>query len=83
GDGGKPGIGVSVIEDESGNLVFIVRDNGVGMPPSVALGSGQTMGMTLLPILARQLGGTLTLRREGGTVYTLSFPRLREQSADA
>jgi PAS domain S-box-containing protein len=74
---GKAEITVTIGKGDDRVMVFVMGDNGVGMPDSAALGKGPTLGMTLLPMLARQLGGELSLRRGGGTFYTLSFPGMQ------
>jgi K+-sensing histidine kinase KdpD len=33
-----------------------------------------SLGLQLVSMLAEQLGGTLSVARQGGTVFTLTFP---------
>lgn len=52
---------------------FVVRDDGVGLPPELDLETVDSLGVSLVAILVRQLGGTLELNREGGTEYRIAF----------
>jgi predicted ATPase len=52
---------------------LVVADDGVGLPADFDLGRGQSLGMQLVGDLAQQLGGTVALRREGGTTFTITF----------
>lgn len=58
----------------SGNIVLIIRDNGIGIPDSPAKGTG--MGLLTMNHRAQMLGGTLKLepRQGGGTQVTCSVP---------
>ena len=59
---------------QSGNLVLIIRDNGIGIPDSPAKGTG--MGLLTMSHRAQMMGGTLKLepRTSGGTQVTCSVP---------
>jgi two-component sensor histidine kinase len=51
-----------------------IADNGVGMPPGLDWRSAGTLGLQLVRVLARQLGGTLTLAEDaGGLCWVLAF----------
>ncbi len=71
---GKPEMTVSVTERE-GMVNLVVSDNGVGMPGSIDIGSIRTLGLSLVPMLAKQLSGTMDLDRTRGTRFTIRFPR--------
>jgi two-component system, sensor histidine kinase PdtaS len=47
-------------------LVLSVRDNGVGLPPGFDSELRATLGLQLVSLLAKQLGGQLTVGREDG-----------------
>jgi two-component sensor histidine kinase len=53
-----------------------VADQGVGMPAADS-GSGASLGMQLVRMLAKQLGGSLEFSGNPGTTVTLKFPLLR------
>jgi len=68
-----PAIEIFLEERDDGMCSVSARDNGVGLPPSVDLGKGNTLGMTLLPMLARQLGAEITVDRGAGTAFSVVF----------
>jgi two-component sensor histidine kinase len=51
-----------------------VRDNGVGVTPTLDWQRTNTLGLKLVSMLAEQLGGRLLLDREGCTTFTLTVP---------
>ncbi|MFO0983712.1 MAG: ATP-binding protein [Planctomycetota bacterium] len=55
-------------------LVLAVRDNGIGLPDSVDPQRASTLGMQLVQVLARQLGGTPEWRRGAGTEFVITMP---------
>ena len=63
-------IEVSLRRVEAG-LELQVRDDGLGLGDQS--GSRQTLGMTLVEDLTEQLDGTMNIRSEDGTVFTLTF----------
>ena len=73
---------------EGPTVTLAVADNGRGLAaggptgPGQGQGLGQGQGMCLMDALARQLGGSLELRRDGGTTVTVTFPRRRAAPAD-
>jgi PAS domain S-box-containing protein len=55
-----------------------VTDNGVGMPSDVDPGKAATLGLTLVDILTRQLGGQLEMTTDArGTSFRIAFPLRR------
>ncbi|MCX6559609.1 MAG: PAS domain S-box protein, partial [Candidatus Aminicenantes bacterium] len=50
-----------------------VRDDGVGLPEGFDPAAGGTLGLQLIDLLARQLGGEVRLTREGGTSFAVTF----------
>jgi PAS domain S-box-containing protein len=59
---------------ESGQLLLSCGDDGAGMPEGFDWQDSHSLGLRIAMILARQLGGTLTLDRSAGTRFELSFP---------
>lgn len=55
-------------------LTISVSDNGVGLPETVDYRQTTSLGLQLVNILTRQLRGTITLDRQNGTTFTLTFP---------
>lgn len=56
-----------------GRYQLEISDDGIGMPETVQLGSGASMGMQLIPAFIAQLNGELQLQRQPGTCYRISF----------
>jgi two-component sensor histidine kinase len=54
-------------------FTLIVGDNGVGFPPDVDFRDTESLGMQLVNTLVDQLEGTVELRRDGGTEFTIRF----------
>jgi two-component sensor histidine kinase len=52
---------------------FTYRDNGIGMPDSVLSGGTAGLGMMIIRGMAEQIGGTLKISRESGTLVTMVF----------
>ncbi len=78
---GRPGEIRVGIRNHDGRIDMSLGDNGVGMPQEMDIKTSRTLGMTLLQTLAvYQLGGTLELKRENGTVYSISFPYMPQKN---
>ncbi len=56
------------------HAVLTVADNGIGLPEERSQESPDTLGLTLVRLLSRQLDGTLEIMREGGTTFQVTFP---------
>ncbi|MBN2380673.1 PAS domain S-box protein [candidate division WOR-3 bacterium] len=56
------------------DVVMVVSDNGVGMPPDVDFRKTESLGLQLVGILVDQLEGSVELERKEGTIFTVRFP---------
>jgi two-component sensor histidine kinase len=54
-------------------LMLIVGDNGVGLPPGLDLADTDSLGMKLVNILVDQLGGRLEIRSQNGAEFKVTF----------
>jgi PAS domain S-box-containing protein len=61
------------LNKEQEKFLLVVSDNGVTIPESVTPGESASFGMHLLQIFVRQLGGTLEIIREKGTIFQMRF----------
>jgi PAS domain S-box-containing protein len=57
-----------------GQVELSVRDDGAGLPRSIAADRATSMGMVLVDSLTRQLGGSIEFRSIRGTEAVLRFP---------
>jgi PAS domain S-box-containing protein len=58
---------------EAGRVRLSVRDDGIGIPAAFDFAAASGFGLTLVRMLAEQLGGTVRLERDGGTSVVVSF----------
>jgi two-component sensor histidine kinase len=53
-----------------------VADNGVGIPDAIDLRTTESLGLSLVTLLAEeQLNGTIDLDRDKGTVFCITFEK--------
>jgi len=70
-------ITIALAESLDGRVTLTVSDKGVGLPVGWDLSELQTMGVPIVDLLAKQLGGSLRWRSERGTEFTVEFPKVR------
>ncbi len=67
-------IDVSVHQISDDMIELTLRDNGVGLPEGAEDTEDRTLGLELVHSLVQdQLGGTLHIARENGTIFTIRF----------
>ena len=76
-------IRVSLSEDEAGNRILLVADDGCGLPDDLDIEASQTLGLTLVRALVKQYHGHLVLGREGGVEVRIIFPPFESELAAA
>lgn len=64
---------VSLRRAADGKRRLLVRDNGVGMPRDFDLARAQTLGLSLVMNLVRQIGGAVDSRSGEGTEFAVTF----------
>jgi len=62
------------IRSHDDDVSLVVADDGVGLPEDIEPENTDTLGLSLVGILTEQLDGTLTIRRDHGTEFRISFP---------
>jgi len=73
--GGRTGrVSVRLDAMPDGCYSLVIQDDGVGLPRGLTPGNSESLGLQLVSDLSEQLGGILTVNREGGTTFTLRFP---------
>lgn len=55
------------------HVVYIIQDNGIGIPESVDLHNTQGFGLQLVDMLAKQIRGEIRILRGKGTTFRLEF----------
>jgi two-component sensor histidine kinase len=68
---GKGQVEVVLEQAENGQVKLVVADDGKGVGPE---GVGASLGATIVEGLVKQLGGTLTVKRENGVRSEISVP---------
>jgi PAS domain S-box-containing protein len=74
-DGRDGEIHVSLRSDHDQRLTLCVADNGVGLPGDLDIDARNTLGLQLIRVLTRQMGGTTELHssHEDGTEVSITF----------
>jgi len=57
---------------------LIVSDDGVGVPKNLNIENLSSLGMQIVSILIQQMGGSIELKREKGTVFRITFGEYHE-----
>jgi PAS domain S-box-containing protein len=65
---------ISLKEKPRGMAELVIGDNGVGLPSSLDAAKSGTLGLSLVPLLAKQIDGELEIDRSGGTFFKIVFP---------
>jgi len=80
GRGGRVNVTLRRLEPE--RLLLSVRDDGAGLPESFDWDSANSLGLTTIQALARQIRANVEVRRQGGTEFALTFPWLQPASLE-
>jgi two-component sensor histidine kinase len=67
-------ISIELLQKEPGILALQYADNGVGISENSLHGTSDGFGLKLVHLLTDQLKGTISLEREKGTRYAITFP---------
>lgn len=64
---------VSLQHSSKGQWMLVIGDNGIGMEPGFDFRHTSSLGLQLVCRLTKQLGGSIELDREQGTVFKITF----------
>ena len=73
GKSGEIYVGLQRLAD--GQLTLSIRDNGVGLPADLDIRQIQSLGLTLMTTLVRQLNGTVDIHNNGGAEFRVTFTK--------
>ena len=65
---------IQLSEDGDGRIGLSVADDGVGLPADIELSQSTSLGLQLVPLFVDQVHGQLSVDRNGGTRFSVSFP---------
>lgn len=65
---------ISIYRAANQDIILNIADNGIGLPPEINIEQINTMGLRMVTALIRQISGTLTVNREAGSSFMISFP---------
>ena len=66
---------VELHESPEGRIRLAVSDQGQGLPPDFDFDNPKSLGLRIVAVLAKQLGGCITVERGSRTAFVLEFPR--------
>ena len=78
-DGGGGAMSITFKPISASRYKMVVADNGIGFPAEVDFRSSDTLGMQLVCLLSKQLGGEIELDRRAGTRFTIEFDEFRKE----
>ena len=61
---------------DEGRGVLVVQDDGQGLPDSIDFNNSHSLGLRLVSLLSKQIGGTVRTERGNGTKVIVEFPKL-------
>ncbi|MEP7169200.1 MAG: tetratricopeptide repeat protein [Bacteroidota bacterium] len=64
-------------QSDDGKFLLVFKDNGPGMPPEYDLQKSTSLGMKVIQLLTKQLGGKLNFYNDGGSVFEIPFKILK------
>jgi PAS domain S-box-containing protein len=76
--GQQKGQVILMLMQSTNGITLTIGDNGIGLPATVELGQGNSLGMQLIPAFIAQLGARIDLSRQQGTLYSIHFSSTRD-----
>lgn len=67
-------------EENQNQVILVVGDNGVGLPPGFDFRKSRSLGLRLVCDLASQLKGTIALLPGQGTIFQVTFAELKSKA---
>ncbi len=67
-------INIEIRYSSAHEILLIVRDNGVGLPPNFDFKNTASLGWELIDALSSQLSGDITINSDSGVEFKINFP---------
>lgn len=64
---------ISTKKNDDNSILLKIKDNGIGIPDEIDYLSPETMGLKIVSILVEQLKAKISLNRDKGTEWTITF----------
>jgi len=78
----KGSVRVTFREESEKQYYLEIADDGVGMPTDLDINNTTSLGMQLITIIVGQLGGSLEVTSDGGTVFRITFSEYQEAGVE-
>jgi two-component sensor histidine kinase/Flp pilus assembly protein TadD len=69
-------ITISLTKTENDKWIFKLSDNGIGYNEGDIGGKGTSLGLSLVKLMSRQIGGKAIMHHENGTLFELTFSEI-------
>ncbi|MET0636054.1 MAG: histidine kinase dimerization/phosphoacceptor domain -containing protein [Chitinophagaceae bacterium] len=66
-------INISLTESEHQMIKLVIADNGIGIDPEIMNRDRDSLGISLIKGLSKEIGATLSFQNDGGTKITITF----------
>ena len=73
-DGQSGEVIIGLTETADGVVNLSVSDRGIGLPEGLDWTNSESMGLPIVDLLAKQIGGKLSVRSGPGAAFTIEFP---------
>jgi two-component sensor histidine kinase len=74
-ENGRGELTLNISRTAADEVSIVVSDQGIGLGDGVDLREPKSLGLSIVTILAKQLGGQLSVRRQPGATFDVTFPR--------
>ncbi len=73
--GAKGQIGIEIRHDPLQGITLVVGDDGVGLPAGFSMLESKSLGLKIVNVLVKQLGGTIHHDAHGKAEFRITFPQ--------
>lgn len=81
-DGRNGIVNISLQREGTGNLFLKIADNGIGLPSGLDLKAHNSLGLSLVKGLTKQLNGNLAIESKDGLHITVSFTAINNLASE-